>query len=79
MKMAWHAGYPLSQTVLTSVYVESILMPAPSKVEHAHFIRDPTCTPPSLMHEVLRSYCLGLLKTCGEVNARIMNEHFYEV
>lgn len=77
--MAWHIGYPLSQTILTSVYVESVLMPTPSIIEDAHFIRDRTRSPPSPMHEVLRAYCLGLLKACGEVNDRIMLEHYYEV
>ncbi|KAK1689756.1 Mak10 subunit [Colletotrichum godetiae] len=77
-EMAWHVGYPLSQTVLTSVYVESILMPNPATIDDAHFIRDANGTPPAPMHAVLRAYCLGLLKTCGNVNERIKNEHYYE-
>ncbi|TDZ23369.1 N-alpha-acetyltransferase 35, NatC auxiliary subunit [Colletotrichum orbiculare MAFF 240422] len=77
-EMAWHIGYPLSQTVLTSVYVESILMPDPATLDEAHFIRSANGTPPSPMHAVLRAYCLGLLKTCGDVNERIKNEHYYE-
>ncbi|KAJ0164828.1 N-alpha-acetyltransferase 35, NatC auxiliary subunit [Colletotrichum tanaceti] len=77
-EMSWHVGYPLSQTVLTSVYVESILMPKPATIDDAHFIRNDSGTPPSAMHAVLRAYCLGLLKTCGNVNERIKNEHYYE-
>ncbi|OHE99154.1 Mak10 subunit [Colletotrichum orchidophilum] len=77
-EMAWHVGYPLSQTVLTSVYVESILMPNPATIDDAHFIRDANGMPPAPMHAVLRAYCLGLLKTCGNVNERIKNEHYYE-
>ncbi|CCF40968.1 hypothetical protein CH063_02480 [Colletotrichum higginsianum] len=77
-EMSWHVGYPLSQTVLTSVYVESILMPKPATIDDAHFIRNASGTPPSPMHAVLRAYCLGLLKTCGNVNERIKNEHYYE-
>ncbi|KAK2000226.1 Mak10 subunit [Colletotrichum falcatum] len=77
-EMSWHVGYPLSQTLFTSVYVESILMPKPATIDDAHFIRDANGTPPSPMHTVLRAYCLGLLKTCGNVNERIKNEHFYE-
>ncbi|KAF9877645.1 hypothetical protein CkaCkLH20_04780 [Colletotrichum karsti] len=77
-EMAWHIGYPLSQTLFTSVYVESILMPKPATLEDAHFIRNANGTPPSPMHAVLRAYCVGLLKTCGNVNERIKNEHFYE-
>ncbi|OLN92018.1 N-alpha-acetyltransferase 35, NatC auxiliary subunit [Colletotrichum chlorophyti] len=77
-EMAWHVGYPLSQTIFTSVYVESILMPTPTTIDDAHFIRDAKGTPASPMHAVLRAYCLGLLKTCGNVNEKIKNEHFYE-
>ncbi|KAI3530505.1 Mak10 subunit [Colletotrichum abscissum] len=66
------------ETVLTSVYVESILMPNPATIDDAHFIRDASGTPPAPMHAVLRAYCLGLLKTCGNVNERIKNEHYYE-
>ncbi|KAF6819915.1 N-alpha-acetyltransferase 35, NatC auxiliary subunit [Colletotrichum sojae] len=77
-EMAWHVGYPLSQTLFTSVYIESILMPNPATLDDAHFIRNANGTPPSPMHAVLRAYCLGLLKMCGNVNEKIKNEHFYE-
>ncbi|ROT43301.1 Mak10-domain-containing protein [Sodiomyces alkalinus F11] len=77
-EMAWHLGYPLSQTVLTCVYIESILVPQPATLEEAHFIRDPNKATSSPMHTVLRAYCLGLLKACGQVNAKIINEHYYE-
>jgi hypothetical protein len=29
--------------------------------------------------QVLRAYCLGLVKTCGYVNERVKAEHYYEV
>lgn len=77
--MAWHVGYPLSQTLFTSIYVESILMPNPATLDDAHFIRDANGKPPAPMHAVLRAYILGLLKTCGNVNERIKSEHYYEV
>jgi hypothetical protein len=78
--MSWHLGYPLSQTVLTSVYVEALSMPDPKNVQEATFIRgdsDISTTPP--MSQVLRAYCLGMLKGCSYVNERIRGEHFYEV
>lgn len=78
--MAWHLGYPLSQTLFTSVYIENMLQPTPETIEAADFIRDPT--PGSRrdpMHGALRAYCLGLLKACGHVNDRIKYEHSYEV
>ncbi|KAL3302566.1 mak10 subunit [Colletotrichum asianum] len=77
-EMAWHVGYPLSQTLFTSIYVESILMPNPTTLDDAHFIRDANGNPPAPMHAVLRAYILGLLKTCGNVNERIKSEHYYE-
>lgn len=78
--MSWHMGYPLSQTVLTSVYVEALSMPDPRNIQEAAFIRgdsDVSETPP--MSQILRAYCLGMLKGCLYVNERIRGEHFYEV
>jgi len=80
LEMAWHMGYPLSQTLLTNVYIERMLNPEPENLTDADFIRgrknqeerDP-------MHAVLRAYCLGLVKTCWYVNERIKFEHYYEV
>ncbi|KAF4340483.1 MAK10 glucose-repressible [Fusarium beomiforme] len=79
-EMAWHQGYPLSQTLFTSVYAEAILTPTPQKIEDAHFVRNAPDGPPgrSDMLEILRAYCLGLLKACGYVNERIRSEHYYE-
>ena len=78
--MAWHLGYPLSQTLLTNVYIEAMLNPSPETIEDANFVRarragetrDPMLT-------VLRAYILGLLKACWYVNERIKYEHYYEV
>ncbi|KAJ4271653.1 N-alpha-acetyltransferase, non-catalitic subunit [Fusarium torreyae] len=78
-EMAWHQGYPLSQTLFTSVYAEALLTPTPHTVEQARFIRNETgSSGNSNMLEILRAYCLGLLKACGYVNERIRSEHYYE-
>lgn len=78
--MAWHLGYPLSQTLFTSVYVEALLMPDPRSILEAQFVRDPQVeTHKHPMLKVLRAYCMGMLKACGYVNERIRSEHFYEV
>lgn len=78
--MAWHLGYPLSQTLFTSVYIEKMLQPVPETIEAADFIRDRAAnTRRDPMHGALRAYCLGLLKACGHVNERIKYEHSYEV
>ncbi|KAH6851288.1 Mak10 subunit, NatC N-terminal acetyltransferase-domain-containing protein [Chaetomium sp. MPI-CAGE-AT-0009] len=79
LEMAWHLGYPLSQTLFTSVYVEKMLHPAPKTLEEADFIRDRAAgSPRDPMHAALRAYCLGLLKSCYYVNERIKYEHSYE-
>lgn len=78
--MSWHLGYPLSQTIFTSVYVESLLMPDPLSIEQATFVRseaDISMQPP--MIQILRAYCLGLLAACRQVNEQILSEHYYEV
>lgn len=78
--MAWHLGYPLSQTLFTSVYLEGLMMPAPETIADAYFTRnsgDLSHTDPMLL--ILRAYCLGLLKACWYVNERIKFEHYYEV
>ena len=78
--MAWHLGYPLSQTLFTNVYIEAILMPTPATIDQADFGRPGlTDVPTSPLLSVLRAYCLGLLKACDWINERIKNEHFYEV
>ncbi|KAL2195676.1 Mak10 subunit, NatC N-terminal acetyltransferase-domain-containing protein [Corynascus similis CBS 632.67] len=79
LEMAWHLGYPLSQTIFTSVYIERMLNPAPRTLQDADFIKnggDGSLRDP--MHRALRAYCLGLLKSCYYVNERIKHEHSYE-
>ncbi|KAL7795191.1 Mak10 subunit, NatC N-terminal acetyltransferase domain-containing protein [Trichoderma ceciliae] len=78
-EMSWHLGYPLSQTLFTSFYVEALSMPDPRSIQEAAFIRSGNHDPNErLMLQVLRAYCLGMLKSCGYVNERIKSEHYYE-
>ena len=80
LQMSWHLGYPLSQTLFTSVYIEALLMPKAPSLDEAQFVRQKDATTEQQpMLEVLRAYCLGLLKACGHVNERIRSEHYYEV
>ncbi|KAK0612858.1 Mak10 subunit, NatC N-terminal acetyltransferase-domain-containing protein [Bombardia bombarda] len=81
LEMAWHLGYPLSQTLFTNVYIEAMLNPYPTTIQEADFIRPRSGEPKAPrdpMFSVLRAYCLGLLKACWYVNERIKFEHFYE-
>lgn len=78
--MAWHLGYPLSQTLFTNVYIDAILTPEPVSLEDADFVRNrsPGSDRDPLL-AILRAYCLGLLKACWYVNERLVQEHYYEV
>lgn len=73
-------GYPLSQTLLTNVYVEALSMPDPATIELASFVRNKLeLEKDQPMLQVLRAYCLGMLKACAYVNHRVKSEHYYEV
>ncbi|KAG5993260.1 hypothetical protein E4U43_003559 [Claviceps pusilla] len=79
-EMSWHVGYPLSQTIFTSVYVEALLMNEPTSTKQAHFVhhQDTEAAGDQPMLQVLRAYILGMIKACSYVNERIKAEHFYE-
>ncbi|TEY48905.1 hypothetical protein BOTCAL_0289g00040 [Botryotinia calthae] len=78
-EMAWHMGHPLAQTIFTSLYIDRILHPSPLSLKETRFDRDESCAEDEpLMLQVLRAYCLGLIKTCWYVNNRVRSEHFYE-
>ncbi|TGO40307.1 hypothetical protein BHYA_0039g00490 [Botrytis hyacinthi] len=78
-EMAWHMGHPLAQTIFTSLYIDRILHPSPLSLNETRFDRDESCAEDEpLMLQVLRAYCLGLIKTCWYVNNRVRSEHFYE-
>lgn len=73
-------GHPLSQTIFTSLHIDRILSPMPTSLEQTVFDRSESYPDEEpLMHQVLRAYCLGLVKTCFFVNNRVLSEHFYEV
>jgi hypothetical protein len=84
-KMAWHQGNPLSQTLFTSLYIDKLLSASPKVLKDAHFAHqfDPAIhredVSMSLLHNVLRAYCLALLKCCDFIHRRIEAEHCYEV
>ena len=80
VQMAWHMGYPLSQTLFTNLYIDGILLPTPSSLDEADFVRNPEARERRpFMPMVLRAYCLGLLKSCAYVIDQIRREMYYEV
>ncbi|KAH7370528.1 amino-acid N-acetyltransferase-like protein subunit Mak10 [Rhexocercosporidium sp. MPI-PUGE-AT-0058] len=77
-EMAWHMGHPLAQTIFTSLYIDRILSPCPLSINQTFFDRSESCTDEVVTLQILRAYCLGLIKTCCFVNNRVKSEHTYE-
>ena len=79
-EMAWHTGYPLSQTLFTSVYIERLLWPEPKTVEEAQFYRGEVEDDkrPGVLLEVLRAYCLSLIKCCDFAIGKITGRDYFE-
>jgi N-alpha-acetyltransferase 35, NatC auxiliary subunit len=79
-EVSWHQGYPLSQTLFTSIYLDKLLWPEPKALHEAHFLRsmDPDLSP-SPVQDLLRAYCLGLVKCCDLVLSTVTSQHYYEV
>ncbi|KAI0518480.1 Mak10 subunit, NatC N-terminal acetyltransferase-domain-containing protein [Xylaria bambusicola] len=79
LEMAWHLGYPLSQTILTSVHVDALMNPDPATIQDVDFSNKPSGPgPESVMLLVLRAYCAGLLRACFSVNEFMKEEMSYE-
>lgn len=79
-EMAWHTGYPLSQTLFTSVYIDKLLWPESGALEEAQFYRGEVFDErrPGPLLEVLRAYCLALIKGCDFVMAKITSRDYFE-
>jgi len=78
MKVAWLMGYPLSQTLFTSVHVDRLLWPNPKSLGESTFIRGRSPDELSLPQKVLRAYCLLLIKICDCVLGMVTSQHYYE-
>ncbi|KAF2826351.1 amino-acid N-acetyltransferas-like protein subunit Mak10 [Ophiobolus disseminans] len=79
-EMAWHTGYPLSQTLFTSVYIDKLLWPEVKILEQAQFYRGtiPDEKRPGPLLQALRAYCLALIKGCDFVIAKITSRDYFE-
>ncbi|KAF2855203.1 amino-acid N-acetyltransferas-like protein subunit Mak10 [Plenodomus tracheiphilus IPT5] len=79
-EMAWHTGYPLSQTLFTSVYIDKLLWPEVKVLERAQFYRGNIADDkrPGPLLEVLRAYCLAVIKGCDYVIAKITSRDYFE-
>lgn len=78
-EMTWHEGYPLSQTLFTSLHLDRLL---PIERQPLHQIRFDKRNSPNgddiLITKVLRAYCLGLAKCCQSVIENIAKERYHE-
>ncbi|KAL8773941.1 MAG: hypothetical protein Q9209_001371 [Squamulea sp. 1 TL-2023] len=77
-EMAWHMGYPLSQSLFTSYHIDRLLWPEPKTLEDANFDRQAPETGNGMLDIVFRAYCIALIKCCDFVHKRIGTEHYYE-
>ncbi|KAF2156196.1 Mak10-domain-containing protein [Myriangium duriaei CBS 260.36] len=80
-EMAWHDGNPLSQTLFTSLHLNSLLSSDNLPLERLAFrtrvAASQAAKHPLVIH-TLRAYCLGLAKCCDFIIQEIVSEHFYE-
>lgn len=79
LQVAWLMGYPLSQTLFTSVHIDRLLWPDPKSLDESTFIRGRRPNEFSLSHQILRAYCLLLIKICDCVLSMVTSQHYYEV
>ncbi|KAF2146119.1 uncharacterized protein K452DRAFT_219746, partial [Aplosporella prunicola CBS 121167] len=85
-EMAWHQGYPLSQTLFTSLHIDKLLWPEPRTLDEASFHRVPKLYDNDLsgqyekspMLMLLRAYCLGLIKYCDNVIQKVTSRDYFE-
>jgi N-alpha-acetyltransferase 35, NatC auxiliary subunit len=78
-QVAWLTGYPLSQTLFTSSYIDCLLWPEPKALDDASFSANPSeVEVDPLLHQVFRSYCLALIKSCDLVHIMVTSQHYYE-
>lgn len=75
--MVWHDGYPLSQTLFTSLHLNSLLTHDGLPLERLTFRTRISANLP-LVTQVLRAYCIGVVKCCDSTIKEIVSEHFYE-
>ncbi|TKA77374.1 hypothetical protein B0A55_03227 [Friedmanniomyces simplex] len=81
LTVVWHDGYPLSQTIFTSLHVDRLLSPdnrAPYGFSYGDTTLRVMTTEERLVHLVLRAYCIALVKSCALVLHTIQSQNFYE-
>lgn len=80
-EMAWHQGYPLSQTLFTSHYLANLLSPARSQGVIPYFPRssaENAKEPCNMVQLVLRAFCIGVIKSCDMTIELVISQKYYE-
>ena len=80
LTIIWHDGYPLSQTIFTSLHIDQLISPSNSAPyflasKGQSFEEDQGGR---LVHSVLRAFCIGLIKICAQVLSVIQSQNYYE-
>jgi len=81
LEIAWHDGYPLSQTVFTSLHIDRLLSPdnrSPYTFLYGERPAEDLLSKSRLVHLVLRAYCIALIKCCQLVMHTVQSQNFYE-
>ncbi|KAI6893643.1 hypothetical protein KC355_g20769, partial [Hortaea werneckii] len=81
LEIAWHEGYPLSQTVFTSLHVDRLLSPdnrPPYTFPYGDSPGSNLTLQQQLVHKVLRAYCVALVKSIQASLLIIQSQNFYE-
>ena len=81
LEITWHDGYPLSQTIFTSLHIDHLLSPSQDAYDTffekstapAHFSLEQ-----ALAYDVLRAYLTGLIVCCNHALQLIQSQNFYE-
>ena len=78
-EMSWHQGWPLAQNLFTSLHIDNLLSQKLEPHVLPHFLPKYTsATVPPLISVVLRSFCLGLIKSCDLVILLMQSQLYYE-
>lgn len=77
LEMSLHDGYPLSQNLFTSLHLFRLISPD-NNYPYQFFYHRQHGVQDSLVHNVLRAYCIGVIKCCQLALQLIQDHTFYE-
>jgi hypothetical protein len=84
LELLFHDGYPLSQTIFTSLHVFRLISP---ENDYPYLFGDGVVPPrkssrvpeEAVVLDALRAYCLGVIVCCGCILKLIQSQTYYEV